>query len=183
MFEETEKKMKEAVAVLQDDLSSLRTSRANPSLIENILVEAYEGAASLKLKEVATLAVEGARTILVEPWDKSLVGKVSKALEKANQGFNVASEGGRIRVTIPPLSLEQRQEYIRLMRRKVEATKVIIRHLRGEERGRILEAKEKGEISEDEAFRQEKELQDLTDKYIEQVDNLGKNKEKELLAV
>ena len=183
MFEETQEKMRRVLTILQTDLSSIRTSQATPALVENIPVEAYEGAGKLRVKELATVTVEGYSTILVRPWDQGVATKIVQAVERANIGLTPVISGGFIRMVIPPLSLERRQEYIKLMRRKLEATRVMIRQIRAEERASIHEQKEKGELSEDESFSREEMLQKLTDEFIEKIDSLGKNKEIELGTV
>ncbi len=183
MFEEAEKRMQGVLATLQMDLSSMRASRATPALVENIPVEAYEGAGKSAVKELATVTIEGHNTILVRPWDQGIVAKVAQAIEKADIGSTPAVSGGLIRVTILPLSLERRQQYIKLMHRKLEAARVMIRQIRAEERVGIRGQKEKGELSEDESFSREEELQKLTDEFVEKIDRLGKAKETELNTV
>jgi len=183
MFEEIQEKMQRVLNALQTDLSSIRTSQATPALVENILVEAYEGAGKLRVKELAAVTIEGHDTILIRPWDQGVTTKIVQAIEEANIGLTPAINGGFIRMVIPPLSLERRQEYIRLMRRKLEAARVMVRQVRAEERVNIREQKEKGELSEDESFSREEMLQKLTDEFIEKIDSLGKNKEIELGTV
>ena len=183
MFEEAEEKMQRVLATLQTDLSSMRASRATPALVENIPVEAYEGAGELAVKELATISVEDHRIILVRPWDQGVATKIVQAIEKANIGLTPTMSGGLIRMVIPPLSLERRREYIRLMRRKLEAARVMVRQIRAEERAAIREQKEKGELSEDESFSREEALQKLTDEFVDKIDDLGESKEKELEAV
>lgn len=183
MHEETKEKMAAVLAMLKEDLALMRTSQATPSLVENITVEAYQGSAPLKLKELATITTEGGSTILVHPWDSSVVKKIVRAINEAEMGLTPILSGNLVRLQIPPLSTERREEYIRLLKNKLEASRVMIRRLRAEKRAEIREAKEKGEMSENEAFSQEEELQKLTDEFIGQIDLLGENKEKELRQV
>jgi len=183
MFEKAQEKMRRVLATLQIDLSSIRTSQATPALVENIPVEAYEGAGKLRIKELAAVTIEGHSVILVRPWDQKVAAKIVQAVEMANIGLTPAISGGFVRIVIPSLSLERRQEYIKLMRRKLEATRVMIRQIRAEERVGIREQKEKGELSEDESFSQGETLQKLTDEFVEKIDSLGKNKEVELGTV
>jgi len=183
MFEEIQEKMQRVLDTLQTDLSSIRTSQATPALVENILVEAYGGAGKLRVKELAAVTIEGHDTILIRPWDQKVATKIVQAIEEANIGLTPVINDGFIRMVIPPLSLERRQEYIRLMRRKLEAARVMIRRVRAEERVSIREQKEKGELSDDESFSREEMLQKLTDEFIEKIDSLGKNKETELGTV
>jgi len=183
MFEEEQEKMKRVLVILQTDLSSIRTSQVAPALVENISVEAYEGAGKLRVKELAAVTVEGHNTILVRPWDQGVIVKIVQAIEKANIGLTPVISSGFIRIVVPPLSLERRQEYIKLMRRKLEATRIMIRQIRAEERANIREQRGKGELGEDESFSREEMLQKLTDEFMEKIDNLGKNKEIELGTV
>lgn len=180
MFEKAKEEMAKVVAMLREDIASVRTSKANPALIENVEVLAYEGSGKLKVKELALITVGSANTLLVQPWDLKVIENVAKALEGAGLGLAVAVSGKTIRVVIPPLSAERRQEYVRLVKKRLEAAKVMIRQVRAEERSRILDQGEAGEISKDEAFRQEAKLQELTDSYIDEIDQLGNRKITEL---
>jgi len=183
MFEEIREKMQRVLNTLQTDLSSIRTSRATPALVENIPVKAYEGTGKLRVKELATITVDGHSTILIQPWDQGVVAKIVQAIEEANINLTPVTDGGFIKIIIPPLSLERRQEYIKLMRRKLEAARVMVRQIRTEERINIREQKEKGELSEDESFSREEMLQKLTDEFIEKIGSLGEKKEIELGTV
>ena len=183
MHEEIRKKMSAVLAMLKEDLALMRTSQANPSLVENITVEAYEGSAPLKLKELATITTEGGGALLIQPCDTGVVKKIVKAINEMGMGLTPIVSGNLVRIQIPPLSTERREEYIRLLKNKLEASRVMIRRLRAEKRAEIREATEKGEMSENEAFSQEEELQKLTDEFIGQIDLLGENKEKELRQI
>ncbi|MBP8590905.1 ribosome recycling factor [Candidatus Shapirobacteria bacterium] len=183
MHEETRKKMTAVLVMLREDLALMRTSQATPSLVENITVGAYEGSAPLKLKELATITAEGGGTILIQPWDAGVIKKIVKAINEAEMGLTPMVSGNLVRIQVPPLSTERREEYVCLLKNKLEASRVMIRRLRAERRAEIREAKEKGEISEDEAFFQEEELQKLTNEFIGEIDLLGENKEKDLRQV
>jgi len=176
MFEKAKEEMAKVMAMLREDIASVRTSKANPALIENIEVSAYEGSGKLKVKELASITVESANTLLIQPWDLKVTGDLAKALEGASMGLAVAISGKMIRVVIPPLSAERRQEYVRLVKKRLEAAKVMIRQVRAEERSRLLDQREAGGISKDEAFRQEAKLQELTDNYTDEIDQLGNRK-------
>jgi len=176
MFEKVSEEMAKIVAMLREDIASVRTSKANPALIENVEVPAYEGAGKLKVKELASITVESANTLQIQPWDSKVTRNLAKALEETNMGLSVTISGKMIRAVMPPLSAERRREYTRLVRKRLEAAKVMIRQVRAEERSRILGQREAGEISKDEAFRQEAKLQELTDDYIDKIDQLGNRK-------
>lgn len=172
--------MVQALDLLREDVASMRTSRANPALIENIRVSAYQGAGELKIKELASISVEGAACLVIQPWDSKVVKNIAQALETSDLGLSVAVGKDAVRATLPPLSAQRREEYIRLLKKKLEAARVMIRQIRAEERGRILAQKDEGQISQDEAFRQETKLQELTDSQIEEIDRLGEKKIAEL---
>jgi ribosome recycling factor len=180
MFEETKAQMGKTLDLLREDLASIRTSRANPALIENIDVSAYQGAQELKIKELASINTEGANTLIIQPWDPKVSKSIAEALEKSDLGLSVAVSGQTVRASMPPLSTQRRKEYIKLLKKKLEAARVMIRQVRSEERSKILDQKEAGEISEDEAFRQEEKLQELTDNYIDKIDQVGDKKIAEL---
>ncbi len=180
MFEKAKDEMAKIVAMFREDIASVRTSRANPALVENIEVLAYEGTGRLKIKELASITVESANALLIQPWDSKVGKNIARSLEEADMGLSVTISGEVVRAIMPPLSAERRKEYIRLVKKKIEAAKVMIRQTRTEERSRILEQKGAGEISEDEAFRQEERLQELTDDHIDKIDQLGIKKIAEL---
>jgi len=180
MFEKTKAQLGKTLDLLREDLASIRTSRANPALIENIGVLAYEGAQELKIKELASINTEGATALIIQPWDPKVSKSIAEALEKSDLGLSVAVSTQTIRASLPPLSAQRRKEYIRLLKKKLEATRVMIRQVRAEERSKVLDQKEAGEISEDEAFRQEEKLQELTDNYIDKIDQIGDKKIAEL---
>lgn len=178
---EANKKIEDALEHLKMELSSIRAGRANPSLIENIQVDAY--GAKMKLVEVATLASPQPTLLTVQVWDPSLVDSVLKAIQEANLGLNPASDGQLIRLPIPPLTEERREEFVKITHQKLEAARVQIRQMRQDTRQIWDKAKDTGEISEDELFRREKLLQELIDKTISHIEELGKGKEEELMQV
>jgi ribosome recycling factor len=180
MLEETKTKMAQALDLLREDVASMRTSRANPALIENIGILAYEGAEELKIKELASISVEGANCLVIQPWDPKVAKNIAQALEASELGLSVTVGKDAVRATLPSLSAQRREEYIRLLKKKLEAARVMIRQIRAEERSRILDQKETGAISQDDAFRQEEKLQELTDSQIEEIDRLGDKKITEL---
>ncbi len=180
MFEEARDKMEKVLDLLKEDLASIRTSRANPALIENIGVLAYEGAGKMRIKELASITIEGASVLLIQPWDFGVTKNIIRALEESEIGLSVTVSKETVRATLPPLSAQRREEYVRLLKKKLEAARVMIRQIRAEERSQILEQKEEGKISQDESFRLEEKLQELTDSKISQVEQLGDKKIAEL---
>ncbi|HSX40851.1 MAG TPA: ribosome recycling factor [Candidatus Saccharimonadales bacterium] len=176
---EAQQRMQKALDVLRGDLSTVRTGRATPTLVENITINAYGGSAKLKVMELSTIAVSDPQTILITPFDASIIGEIQKGIIGANVGLTPTIDGQVIRISIPPLSQERREELIHLMKQKLENGRIMIRQVRQEAMNDI----KKQDLSEDETSRLEKEIQKTTDDTIEQIENLGKQKEQELLQI
>ncbi len=174
---EAKQRIDDALEAFKRDLSSIRAGRANPSLIENISVNAY--GSQMKLNEVGNIAAPQPSLLTIQVWDAGIVDNVVKAIQESNIGITPSTEGNMIRLPIPPLTQERREEFIKLVHQKMEGSKVQIRQVRQDQR-QIWE-KEKDTIGEDELFRREKILQELIDKIILEVDELAKVKEAELL--
>lgn len=165
--------------VLANDLATIRTGRAAPSLVENISVSVYNGTTQLRVMEVATINASDPQTLVLTPFDASIIEEIRKGIAEANAGLNPSSDGQVIRISIPPLSQERREELIHLMKQKLENGKIMIRQVRHEAMNNL----KKGDLPEDENSRLEKEIQHFTDEFIEQIDALGKKKEEELLQI
>ncbi len=178
---EANQKIEAALAHFQMEISGIRAGRANPSLIENIPVEAYGG--RMKLIEVGNIAAPQPTLLTVQVWDASVLPNVIKAIQESNLGINPAAEGTLVRLPIPALTAERREEFIKLLHQKMEETKVEIRQIRGDIRGVWQREKEEGKISEDELFRREKLLQELIDKKTGEIEELEKKKETELTQI
>jgi ribosome recycling factor len=176
---EPNQKIQSALDHFKQDLSSVRAGRANPSLIENIPVQAY--GAQMKLMEVGTIAAPQPTLLTVQVWDISQINGVVKSIQEANLGLNPSTEGNIIRLPIPPLTEERRQEFIKIVHQKAETAKVQIRQVRQDSRQIWEKAEEASEIGEDELHRREKILQELIDKSVTEVDELVKIKESELM--
>ncbi|TSC53885.1 MAG: ribosome recycling factor [Microgenomates group bacterium LiPW_16] len=180
---EVRQKMGKALEVIRQDLATIRTGRATPALVENVILSVYEGTQKLKMAELATISTSDPRTLVITPFDPSIIEEINKGILEANIGLTPAIEGQLIRITIPPLSEERRQEYIKLAKSKLEAGRIMIRQIRHDFMSDLKRKFEAKEISEDDRRRQEKDLQELTDKYIAEIDDLGRRKEEELLQV
>lgn len=163
------------------EIAGIRAGRANPGLIENILVEAYGG--KMKLIEVGNISVPQSSLLTVQVWDASILQNVIKAIQEANLGLNPSNEGTLIRLAIPPLTQERREEFIKILHSKMEEAKVAIRQVRQDFRNDWKKQSEDGTISEDEFNRREKLLQELVDKKIVEVEDLGKAKTDELIQI
>lgn len=168
--------------LIKTDLSTVRTGRATSSLVENIIITAY-GDTKLRVLEVGTINVMDPQTILITPFDASIIGEIQKGVMESNVGLTPVVDGQVIRISIPPLSGERRQELIALVKQKLESGRVQVRQVRHEAMDQIKKDFNEKLISEDEMIRLEKEIQNLTDKTILVIDDWGKRKEEELLQV
>lgn len=171
--------MRKALEILASDIATIRTGKASPSLVENISVSVYNGASKLKIMEVATVNATDPQTLVLTPFDASIIEEIRKGILEAGAGLNPSSDGQVLRISIPPLSEERRQELIHMMRQKLENGKIMVRQIRHEAMNDI----KKGDFPEDETSRLEKEVQNETDKLIAEIDNMGKKKEEELLQI
>ncbi len=180
---QTQGKMRKAIEVTRTDLSSIRSGRATSALVENILITAYEGTQKLKLMEMATIGVPDAKTIVITPYDPSAAQDIVKSIQQEGNGMNPVSEGDVIRITIPPMNQEQREEYIKLARTKLEGGRIMVRQIRQEAMKDLKRETEEAIITEDQQKIGEKKVQELTDEMISEIDATGERKEAELLQV
>jgi ribosome recycling factor len=176
---ETKSRMDKIVSLFMNDIASIRTGRATPGLIENIIVTVY-GGQKMRLMELGSINVTDVRTITFQPWDETIIREISNGITAANIGMMPAVDGQIIRMSLPMLTTEQREDYIKLLGRKLEAARVMIRDARADYRGDLQDAKQKKEISEDEFKRDEVELQKITDSYIKKLEEIAKSKELEI---
>lgn len=174
-------KIETALHHFKVEIAGIRAGRANPALIENIPVEAY--GTRMKLNEMGNISAPQPTLLTVQVWDASILQNVLKAILEANLGLNPSNEGTLIRLPIPPLTSERRAEFIKLLHQKMEEVKVAIRQIRQDFRNAWKKQSDEGQFGEDEFFRREKLLQELIDKKIVEVDQLGKAKEEELIQV
>jgi len=175
--------MKKVLDLVVSDVATIRSGRVTPALIEDLMVPVYAGQHRLKIQELATISVEDATTLVIEPWDKSIVGEISQGLLAANIGLNPVVDNEKIRISFPPLTSEDRQRYIKSLRTKIENGKIMIRQIRADNMRNIKRLFENKEISEDERFNLEKNLQKITDEFIESIDEIGRKKEEELQRI
>jgi ribosome recycling factor len=176
-------KMQNALVVLQQDLATVRTGRAMPSLIENVEVVVYGGSTRLRIKELATVAASDPSTLVLQPFDPSIAGEIQKGIMEANIGLTPSSDGNIIRISIPPLSEERRKELIKLMKQKIENGKIAIRQVRQDARNTVRKQHGEGEISEEQMFKIDEEIQKVTDQIMVPVEEMGRKKEQELLQI
>lgn len=178
---DAEDRMKKSVAALKEELTKLRTGRAHPSLLEHLMVDYYGSATPLS--QVATVAVENARTLTVTPWEKDMVAKIEKAIITADLGLNPATAGTVIRVPLPPLTEERRKDLTKVVRDEAEKSRVAVRNIRREANTDCKDLVKAKEISEDDERRAQTDVQKITDKYIAEIDTISADKEKDLMAV
>jgi ribosome recycling factor len=179
---EAEEKMAKTEEVVLKEFSGVRTGKASPGLVENIMVEVY-GGSQMRIRELAGITTPESRVITITPWDKSTLQAIEKAIQKANLGLNPAVDRTLIRIVLPELSTERRQEFSKIAKKMAEDGRVAIRHVR---RDAIEELKKQGKaggVTEDEEKQAEKEIQKLTDQYIGKIDTHLAHKEKEIMTV
>ena len=178
ILKEIEDSMKKAIESTKRELAELRSGRANPKLVEGIRVD-YYGTPTL-LKEIATLGVPEARMVVISPYDPSSLKGIEKAILQSNLGINPVNDGKIIRLIVPPLSQERREELIKIVKKVCEEGKVSLRTVRRDGKEQIKALEKDKKISEDERFKADDELQKMTDKYIKDLDTILVDKEKEL---
>ena len=176
-----EEKMQKSVEGLKKELATIRTGRATPTLIEHIKVE-YAGVPT-PLNQVAGISAPEAKLLIIQPWDKGSIHGIEKAILTSDLGLNPVSDGNVIRINIPPLSEERRQELTKVVRRRVEERRIAIRNLRREAMDALKELEKNKDISQDEHKRAINQLQKLTDSFVADTEQIGRNKEAELMQV
>jgi len=175
----TEEKMKKALDSMMREFSEIRTGRASPGLVEGLHID-YYGTPTL-LKQLASISAPDAHLIVIQPWDVTAIVEIEKAIMKSNLGINPSNDGKLIRLSIPPLSKERRQELVKVVHKMSEEGRVSLRTIRREAKEALEKLEKDKVIPEDDKFRGIDELQKLVDKYIAKVDELLKSKEKEVL--
>lgn len=179
--QQCEYKMKRTIESLRDDLSKLRTGRASVGILEHVTVDYY--GSPTPLSQVANLGVADARTITVQPWDRKMIPVIEKAILTSDLGLNPATSGDIIRVPLPPLTEERRREITKVVRSEGEDAKVAVRNLRRDANEQVKKLEKAKEVSEDDSRGAEKDIQKITDKYIEAIDKVVAEKEKEVMTV
>jgi ribosome recycling factor len=179
--EDAKRRMEEALDAMRREFASVRTGKATPALLDTVRVDAY--GSKMPINQVATVHAPEPSLLVVQPFDKSLLGAVEKAIQSADLGLNPGNDGNVIRVPIPPLNEERRKEYVKLLHKMAEEGRVSIRHARRIVRDELHKRVKDHEIGEDEGHRREDALEKLTQQYTEKIDELLKHKEEEVLAL
>lgn len=181
VHKQTEDKMKKTIKSYKDELNSIRAGRANPTLLDRISIDYY--GVQTPLNQIANISAPEPRLLVIQPWDASVVSQIEKAILKSDLGLTPSVDGKIIRLVIPQLTEERRKELIKVVKKIAENAKIAIRNCRREANDQIKKLHKNSEITEDEQEQAEEQMQKITDKYIEEIDNLLKQKEKELLEV
>ncbi len=181
VLQDCERKMQGVIEATKQAFAAVRTGRANPALLDRIQVDYY--GTMTPLNQLATISAPEARLLLIQPWDKNSIKDIEKALLKSDLGLTPSSDGSVIRLVIPPLTEERRKELVKLVRKEAEEKRVAVRNIRREANESLRDLEKEGTISEDERHRSEEDVQELTDKYIDIINQLLEAKENEIMEV
>jgi ribosome recycling factor len=181
LFAELNSRMQKAIDGLARELATIRAGRATPALLDNITVD-YQGT-SVPLYQLATLSIPEANLIIIQPWDRTSLREIERAILTANIGLNPANDGNIIRLVIPPLSEERRKELVKLVSKKTEERRIAIRNIRRDGIEKLREMEKNKEISEDELKNNTKKIDQLTEACVDKVSELGQNKEREIQEI
>jgi ribosome recycling factor len=181
IINETRGKMKSSMAVFEEDLQGIRGGRASTALVDRLMVEYYEQ--QLELRQLATISTPEPMLILIRPFDKGSVKAIERAIQQSNIGINPNVDGENIRLNMPPLTRERRQDLVKFLHKRMEEGRVAIRNIRRSANDDLKDFEKEGLISEDDLERGEAEVQKLTDQFIEQIEEAGKRKEQDIMQV
>ena len=178
-YEETRDRMTKTIAALRGEIKRIRTGRASASLLDGIRADYY--GTPTPLNQMASVSVPESRLIVIQPWDVTAIKEIEKAILKSDLGLTPSSDGKIIRISVPPLSEERRKQLAKVLHKTCEDYKVAVRNIRRDSNELVKGFKKDGDIAEDDAFRAQEEIQKITDEYIKQVDEIYREKEKEIL--
>ncbi len=173
--------MLKSLEALKKDLTTVRTGRATPSILDRVHVDAY--GSMMPISQLAKISLPDARTVVVQPWDKTMLGPIEKAVQKSDIGIHPVNDGNAIRLAVPSLTEERRKELVKVVKKKVEEGKVSLRNIRRDVNEDLKKLEKAGTSSEDEMRRTQEKVQKLTDKYIKDFDDIATNKEKEIMEI
>lgn len=178
---EAEERMSKSIEVLKKDFASIRAGRANPAILDKIRVDYY--GVPTPINQMANISIPEPRLLMLQPWDKSVIGNIERAILKSDLGLNPNNDGSVIRISIPQLTEERRKDLVKMVKKKSEDFRVEIRNARRDANDQIKMFEKEGEISEDDARKGAEKIQELTDKYIEKINKILDNKELEIMEV
>ncbi len=176
-------KMQKVLEFVRADVATVRTGRATPALVENIVINAYGGTTQMRIVELAQVTVPDPQSLVISPYDQSIIGDIRRDIVGANVGLTPVIDNSVIRIAVPMLTEERRLEYVKMLHRKLEEGRVKIRQIRHDKMAEVKREAEEGGVNEDDRKRWEDELQKLTDKLMGEIEEIGKNKEAELLKI
>ena len=180
-LKDADHKMEQAVSHLKEDLAGIRTGRATPGILNRVTVEYY--GAPVPLQQLASMSVPEPRTLMVQPFDKTAIGAIEKAILTSDLGVNPSNDGNVIRLSFPPLTEERRRDLVKQVHSRAEDGRVAVRNVRRHHKDEVEKLEKQHEISEDDLKRAEKELQKLTDQFVAEIDEIQRHKEQELMEV
>ncbi|WP_407654126.1 ribosome recycling factor [Alicyclobacillus cycloheptanicus] len=173
--------MQKAVEVLRRDLQTVRTGRATPAMLDKVMVEYY--GSQMPVNQVASVTSPEPRMLTISPWDKSMLSEIEKAIQKSDLGLNPNNDGSVIRLVVPALTEQRRQELVKVVKKMTEDARVAVRNVRRDANDDLKKAEKSGDVSEDEVRRGMEKIQALTDKYVGEIDKLGAAKEHDLMEI
>lgn len=176
-------KMDKAIEVLKEDLSSIHVGQASPSMAAQIRLDVYDNTQSLLVEELATIATEDPKTISITPFDISILEDIEKGLRKANINMSILPGDDKIRLQLPPLTAQRREEYVVLVGKKIEGARIMVRQIRQEAMHSAKVSLDDKEISEDEKYKLEKRIQEITDKTMDEINKIGEQKETQIRSL
>ena len=179
IYDDTKERMGKTVGALRTELKRVRTGRASLSLLDGIRVDYY--GTPTPLNQMASLSIPESRQIVIQPWDTTVISDIEKAILKSDLGINPSNDGKLIRINIPPLTETRRKEIVKQVNKMVEDYRVAVRNIRRESNEMVKSFKKDGDITEDESFKGQEHIQKITDEHIKEIDEIFKEKEKEIL--
>ncbi|MEN2464542.1 ribosome recycling factor [Ornithinibacillus sp. FSL M8-0202] len=181
IMNECQDKMKQAVQAFSRNLATVRAGRANPAILDSVFVEYY--GANTPLNQLATISAPEARLLVITPYDKTAMGDIEKAIQKADLGLSPSNDGNVIRINIPPLTEERRKDLVKVVGKYAEEYRVQVRNIRRDTNDALKKAEKNGELTEDELRTSQDDVQEQTNKHIAEIDQLAKQKEQEIMEV
>ncbi|HEY8286723.1 MAG TPA: ribosome recycling factor [Chloroflexota bacterium] len=181
LLDDGERRMQKAIEALVHDMATVRTGRASPALVEGVVVEYY--GSPTPINQLASISAADARSLVIAPFDRSAINDIDKAIRKADLGFNPTNDGTNLRVVVPPLTEDRRRDMVKMLHKKLEEHKVAIRNVRREVHDKLKAQEKDKSATADEVRRATERLQKLTDRSVQEMENLGSAKEAEILAV
>jgi ribosome recycling factor len=181
IIDHTDERMSKVIANLKKDFTTIRAGRANPALLDKVVVDYY--GVLTPVNQAANITAPEARLLTIQPWDKSMISEIERAIQKADLGLSTTNDGNIIRIPLPILTEERRQELVKIAKKTAEAARVSVRNIRRDANDDIKKAEKNSEYSEDESHKYQEDIQKLTDKYIKNIDDLLHSKEEDIMAV